>query len=98
MTLEVINENRAKLGLSELTGRKNAEILDTIASSYTCVATLKQWNKLGRKIIKGEHSLKLYGAKFKKDEKTGKQELSGYYVFSVFDISQTEIKKQNNKN
>lgn len=77
----------------------------------TKVAGLRTWNKLGRKVTKGETGIRIlapclrrFNIKTKvKDEKTGEEEIkqekvsqiSGFRFVSVFDISQTEGKEIN---
>ena len=63
----------------------------TIAQSYA------KWEKLGRKVIKGEHgNIKVYVPMFKKERNvvTGKDEqvLIGFKLGPVFDIKQTDGK------
>lgn len=88
--IDKINQNRAKLGLKPITGSKNLELIGIFMPEATCLATFKQWQKAGRKIIKGQKSLHLKGANYKTDEKTGEPVLTGYYNFCVFDYAQTE--------
>lgn len=54
------------------------------------VGGIKQWNKAGRKVIKGEHGNLIWFPAGRKDEDGNIEELDRFYVTSVFDISQTE--------
>lgn len=58
------------------------------------IASFNHWKKLGRKVTKGEKSLRILAPRFKKEknEVTGEEEqmLIGYLGVPVFDYSQTE--------
>src|SRR4051812_16666439 len=60
----------------------------------TRVASYKKWAELGRQVVKGQESLKIFAPLMRKkeDEKTGEEKsfLSGFRLVSVFDVSQTE--------
>ena len=101
--VEIINNNDWKRFLnfqSTFTNysANNVMLIYMQNSNATKVTTAKQWKLLGRSIIKGEKSLRIYAPTFKKvkDEKEtdpnkkDKEVLSGFYLAPVFDISQTE--------
>ncbi len=53
---------------------------------------LSKWNSLGRRIKKGERSIKIYSPITRKETVDGEEKnvLKGFHLSSVFDISQTE--------
>lgn len=71
----------------------------------THVAGMRKWNELGRKVTKGQKSIKILAPTFRKetetvaDEETGEEKevtrqcLTGYILVPVFDVSQTEGKE-----
>lgn len=57
--------------------------------SATMVAKFSYWKKMGRHVKKGEKSIRIFAPIIKKDDK-GKEELKGFFLVPVFDVSQTE--------
>lgn len=53
------------------------------------VARFGYWKKMGRYVKKGETALKIFAPIIKKDE-NGKEDCKGFFLVSVFDVSQTE--------
>lgn len=88
MCIETINKNREKLGFKPITGSNNKEELEILLPNATCLLTYKQWQSVGRQVMKGEKSFTLKGAKHFKNKK-GEEETK-FFRFNVFDISQTQ--------
>lgn len=55
----------------------------------TMVAKFAYWKKMGRSVKKGETALRIFAPIIKKDE-MGKEDLKGFMLVPVFDVSQTE--------
>ena len=56
----------------------------------TTVHGLKAWNRLGRRVRKGEKGIKIYQPSRRKKEGEGEEETVRFKVGYVFDLSQTE--------
>lgn len=88
MSIIEVNRNREENGLKRITGRKNIMVIQTLLPQATFLATYKQFKKLGYQVKKGEKGFTLKGANHFKDKKG--EEITKYYKFTVFDISQTQ--------
>jgi hypothetical protein len=58
--------------------------------SATRVAGMHAWNKVKRKVMKGQKGLQIFIPYFKTDAATGEKKLTGFGVGYVWDVSQTE--------
>lgn len=89
LNIELINNNREKLGYKPITGIKNVESIENWNENSELVLTFVQWKKEGYKINKGAKSVQLKAPLMKKDKDTGDYVPTGKYrFFRVFDISQ----------
>ena len=59
--------------------------------SATHVAGIKEWNRLGRKVRRGEKGIKIYQPLCRKKE--GEEGVYGFRIGYLFDVSQTEGEK-----
>lgn len=94
------DEQRAELA-SRVPAIFNAETGKPLSTHNTCllihqienptlVAGIRQWNRQGRRVQKGQHQLVIWCPVGRKDKDTGEiQERTGFVLGGVFDVSQT---------
>lgn len=61
----------------------------TVVMPYGNRAGTTGWKSVGRQVLKGAKGIPIFAPRFKKDE-AGDQELAGFHIVHVFDVSQTE--------
>lgn len=108
--IDLLSSNKFKEYLSFAARFRSYSFFNTILiysamPEATFVAGMRKWNELGRKIIKGQKSIKIFAPTFRKmkevvtDEQTGEEtektteSIFGYIMVPVFDVSQTEGKE-----
>ena len=57
----------------------------------------RQWKKEGRQVQKGENGISIFAPLTRKAKKTNDDEVFGFRLVSVFDISQTKLEEGQNK-
>lgn len=56
----------------------------------TVVGGYRQWQRAGRQVQKGEHGSIIWFPRMSKNEETDTEELKGFMLATVFDVSQTK--------
>lgn len=75
----------------------NKVLLTYQRADVTTVGGFQQWRKHGRSVKKGEHGLSIWFPSVKKEKEPAKEEEKKEVFFlmgTVFDISQTEVAKE----
>jgi hypothetical protein len=97
---EKLEELSAQMGVITCDGHpisgKNAAMLyyqtETVGKAIpTVIGGYKQWQNLGRQVIKGERSYSICAPRPASKKDDGEEGKMGFTFISIFDISQTEL-------